>query len=444
MGTAIKSGSRATSSRFDDLPPEWTVEKIADVAKVVGGSTPSRSEEEYWGGEIPWATPTDITGLRSTTISETEDKITEKGFSSASTHVLPEYSVLMTSRATIGACAINTVPMTTNQGFQSLVPGDSLNPWYLFYRMIDTAPYLESLGAGSTFSEVSKRVVEKVEIPVPPLPEQRKIASVLATVDAAIQKTEAIIEQAKRVKRGLMQDLLTKGVRRDSARRGTKSLKTTSLGKFPGSWSLRALNSLVSESVTYGIVQPGPDVDGGIPFIRSGDAADDRLEPTSLQRTTEEIAKSYSRSRVNSGELIVTIRATVGRVHQVPDSLDGANLGRGVARIAPTSEIKNRYLYWALQSSYVSRQFRMHSKGSTYSEITLEQLGKLEIALPPSEEQRRIANILDTQERKIFLENDYLSELKDLKKGLMQDFLSGRVRTADKDIDILDEVAAHG
>jgi type I restriction enzyme S subunit len=86
----------------------------------------------------------------------------------------------------------------------------------------------------------------------------------------------------------------------------------------------------------------------------------------------------------------------------------------------------------------------MHSKGSTYSEITLEQLGKLEIALPPSEEQRRIANILDTQERKIFLENDYLSELKDLKKGLMQDFLSGRVRTADKDIDILDEVAAHG
>jgi len=199
------------SSRFDGLPDDWVVHKLQDVAEVVGGSTPSTKNDEYWEGDIPWATPTDVTGLRGTTITETEDRITEEGLDSASTHILPAYSVLMTSRATIGACAVNTVPMATNQGFQSLVPGEKLNTWYLFYRMLREAPYLESLGAGSTFSEVSKRVVEKVDIPIPPLSEQRNIASVLYTVDRLIQLSPS--EELKELKEGLMQDLLTGEVR---------------------------------------------------------------------------------------------------------------------------------------------------------------------------------------------------------------------------------------
>jgi len=199
------------SSRFDDLPDNWVVKQIDEVAKVVGGSTPSTSNDSYWDGDIPWATPTDVTGLQKTTISNTEKSITKEGLNSASTHVLPAYSVLMTSRATIGACAVNTVPMATNQGFQSLVPGEGLNTWYLFYRMLREAPYLESLGAGSTFSEVSKRVVEKVDIPIPPLPEQRKIASVFYTIDELLALSHS--DELRDLKTGLMQDLLSGDVR---------------------------------------------------------------------------------------------------------------------------------------------------------------------------------------------------------------------------------------
>lgn len=209
--TSVTRSKGQEKSRFGELPVDWKIHQLQDVVEVVGGSTPSTENEDYWGGRIPWATPTDVTSLRSTTIDGTADTITEEGLDSTSTHVLPAYSVLMTSRATIGACAVNTVPMATNQGFQSLVPGEELNTWYLYYRMRKDASYLESLGAGSTFDEISKRVVEKVEIPIPPLPEQRKIASVLCTVDKLIQLSPS--EELKQLKGGLMQDLLTGEVR---------------------------------------------------------------------------------------------------------------------------------------------------------------------------------------------------------------------------------------
>jgi type I restriction enzyme S subunit len=312
----------------------------------------------------------------------------------------------------------------------------------IFFRIAQAAVGQSSINQGQ---------LKKLSLPRPPLPEQRKIASVLYTVDQAIQKTGAIIEQAQRVKRGLIQDLLTCGIDKDGNRRDPESdlFQSTSLGKFPEAWKLKPLNSIVTESITYGIVQPGPNIPGGVPFIRSGDATADRLDPSSLQRTSEEIAESYSRSRVNAGEIITTIRATVGESHQVPESLDGANLGRGVARIVPEGTVNRRFLLWAMRSGYMDRQFNMYMKGSTYSEITLEQLGKLRVALPDADEQHRIANVLDVQEQNIENEQERLNELRSLKKGLMQDLLTGEVRTADKAIDVLEEVEleeveAHG
>ena len=156
-----KDGDEETTDhpRYGELPASWRIEEIRDIADVVGGSTPSTDEDGYWGGDIPWATPTDITGLSGKDISETNDNITEEGLDSASTHLLPPYSVLMTSRATIGECAVNTVEMATNQGFKSLAPKEDVETWYLYYRMLEIAPFLESLGAGSTFDEV-QRVIE--------------------------------------------------------------------------------------------------------------------------------------------------------------------------------------------------------------------------------------------------------------------------------------------
>jgi len=206
---------KETDTVYGKLPESWEISRIGEIFEVIGGSTPSTDEPEYWNGDIPWATPTDITELESLTIDETERKITEEGLESTSVHLLPPYSLLLTSRATIGACAVNTVEMATNQGFQNLVPveEDKIDIWYTYYRIIDLAEYLESLGAGSTFSEISNSMVKKIQFPVPPIKEQKELGRILKDIDKSKLEYINQKEELQRLKKGLMQDLLTGKVR---------------------------------------------------------------------------------------------------------------------------------------------------------------------------------------------------------------------------------------
>ncbi len=206
---------KETGTVYGKLPESWEISRIGEIFEVIGGSTPSTDEPEYWNGDIPWATPTDITELESLTIDETERKITEEGLESTSVHLLPPYSLLLTSRATIGACAVNTVEMATNQGFQNLVPveEDKIDIWYTYYRIIDLAEYLESLGAGSTFSEISNSMVKKIQFPVPPIKEQKEISRILKDIDKSKLEYINQKEELQRLKKGLMKDLLTGKVR---------------------------------------------------------------------------------------------------------------------------------------------------------------------------------------------------------------------------------------
>lgn len=186
---------------------------LADAATVVGGGTPSRSQSTYWNGDIPWATPTDITGLSGRFISETAASITEAGLASSSATLLPPNSLLMTTRATIGVCAINRGRMATNQGFQSLVPNQTCVVDFLYYFVQYHGRRMERLAAGSTFLEVSNRSVREFRVHLPHVSEQHRIASVLSSMDDAIEITMRLIDGLQLVKRGLLASLLTGEIR---------------------------------------------------------------------------------------------------------------------------------------------------------------------------------------------------------------------------------------
>ena len=190
----------------------WKYLPLSDVATVVGGGTPSRNQPSYWDGSVPWATPTDVTGLNGRMISTTGSTITEAGLANSSATLLPPNSLLMTTRATIGACAINRVAMATNQGFQNLVPKQETDVEFLYYLIQHHKRNLERLAAGSTFLEVSKRAVSGLRVPIPPLAEQREIAAILSSVDNAIENAEVVIDRMQVVKRGLMEELLTRSL----------------------------------------------------------------------------------------------------------------------------------------------------------------------------------------------------------------------------------------
>ncbi len=162
----------------------WPTVAITECARIVGGATPKSSISEYWDGDIPWVTPKDLSGLNSQFIDDTPRKITRLGLSKCSAEVLPAGSVLFSSRAPIGHVAINRVPMATNQGFKSMIPGPELDAGFLYWWLVSHKEQLQAMGTGATFKEVSKAVVERIAIPLPPLEEQRRIAAILDQADS--------------------------------------------------------------------------------------------------------------------------------------------------------------------------------------------------------------------------------------------------------------------
>lgn len=200
-------------TEIGEIPEEWEVNNLGNIVEVISGATPKTNINEYWdNGDIYWATPSDITS-NGKYISVTEKKITENGLKNCSAKLLPIGSILMSSRATIGERCINTVPMTTNQGFKSLVCKDGINNEFIYYYVDILKEKLMGLASGSTFLEVSKKVVEDIKVVIPSLEEQEKIASILSEVDKKIDDYENKKQKLEELKKGLMQQLLTGMIR---------------------------------------------------------------------------------------------------------------------------------------------------------------------------------------------------------------------------------------
>ena len=169
-----------------NLSAHWKVVRLGEVTEIIKGGTPSRSVERYFQGDIAWAIPSDITALDSALyIHDTASHISEEGLSKSAAKLLPSGTVLLTSRATIGETAISTIPMATNQGFSNFICHDEILNVYLAYYLRHIKTKLNILARGSTFKEVTKGTLLNVEIPLPPLPEQRAIAHVLQTIQEA-------------------------------------------------------------------------------------------------------------------------------------------------------------------------------------------------------------------------------------------------------------------
>jgi len=271
-------------------------------------------------------------------------------------------------------------------------------------------------------------------IALPHVEQQKKIAQILDTLDTAIRETEALIDKLKAVKQGLLHDLLTRGIDANGQLRPPQSeapqlYKESPLGWIPREWDVQPLAAYTASEITYGIVQAGPHVTDGVPYIRTGDMSGDALVRESMLCTSRRIANSYARSEVRTGEIVMAIRATVGKVLPVPDDLDGANLTQGTARISPNSKTDGAFLLWAIRHSRAQQAIQLEIKGTTFAEITLGALRQVPIAAPMDlTEQREIAKRLTAIDERLRVEQEGLAKRISEKSGLMDDLLTGRVR----------------
>ena len=202
-------------TRLPGFSGEWEVKRLAELADIRSGGTPSTFVAQFWDGNIPWCTPTDITALKGKKfLSETTRMITPQGLEASSTEMIPAHSIVMTSRATIGECAINIVPVSTNQGFKNFIPFETTDVDFLYYLLTAQKQGFITLCGGSTFLEIGKTQLVAYQVRLPGTKaEQTAIAAILSDMDTELAALQQRRSKTQAIKQAMMQELLTGRIR---------------------------------------------------------------------------------------------------------------------------------------------------------------------------------------------------------------------------------------
>lgn len=366
---------------------DWSRARLDECCEIVAGATPSTSIKTYWDGDICWATPKDLSELEGAYISDTPRKITRAGLDSCAATILPVGSVLFSSRAPIGHVAINAVPMATNQGFKSFVPKpEHVDAKFLYWWLRTNCDYLESLGNGATFKEVSKAVVARIEILLPPLAEQQRIANILDKTEALRSKRRATIAQL---------DILCKAIFLDLF--GDPATN-------PNGWSIRALKEVASTTSGGTPNRAIPEYfGGGIPWVKSGELHQDIVTKAEESLTQSGIAESSAKVMPVGTVLVAMYGATVGAIAILGVK---AATNQAICCIEPGASIDNIFLVHLFK--LLSPSLLLKRVGGAQPNLSQDFIRNLLIPLPPLDLQHKFACRIAAVEK---LKNAYLSSL---------------------------------
>lgn len=337
--------------------------------------------------------------------------------------------ILSAIGANCGRCFYAQGDWTTLANVQAIVPKSEINPKYLYY-FVNRDGYWDKSGSAQPFIKPSS--IRLSWVGYPPKPEQSKIAEVLSKVDQAIEETESLIAKQQRIKTGLMQDLLTKGIDEHGNLRSeeTHEFKDSPIGRIPVEWDFCYLNDCVPTlaPICYGILMPGYGHIGGVPVIKVKDVVGGRIKQDDLLLTDPKIDSLYRRSRLKHGDLLLTIRGTTGRIAIVPSELEGANITQDTARIRLKDGNSNNFFYFLLQTQNLQDQINLHTLGQAVKGINIGEVKRLHFGLPDKHEQLEIANRMVASQRLLNDSEGELSKLRSFKTALMQDLLTGKKR----------------
>ncbi|GHR39849.1 restriction endonuclease subunit S [Helicobacter pylori] len=373
------------------LPLNWQRVRLGDIAEIIGGGTPSTQITSFWNGSINWFTPTEI-GITKY-VYKSQRTITPLGLKNSSAKLLPIGTILLTSRASIGDCAILKVVATTNQGFQSLIPLEKINNEFLYYLILTLKNKLLKLASGSTFLEVSPNKIKNLLIPLPSLNEQSAIANILSGLDRYLCALDALILKKEGVKKSLSFELLSQRKR---------------LKGFNQAWQRVRLgdiaNYLTSNLSVEQITQQGEikvyDVNNFIGYTDTTFISD----------------KPYI-SIVKDG--------SVGRVRILPPKTNIlSTMGALIANHRTTTE----FLFYLLSNF----DFKNFTSGSIIPHIYFKDYKEKTIFLPPLNEQSAIANILSALDNEIASLKNKKRQFENIKKALNHDLMSAKIRVLKK------------
>jgi len=403
------------------IPKEWEIVKLKDITyKIKAGGTPKVSKREFWNGDIPFVKIEDLTSSGKYLYS-VKTFITEQGLRNSSAWLVPRDSLLIAMYGSMGEVAINKIKVTTNQAILGIIPKEKVLVEYLYYWFLYFKPKWRIYAKWTTQPNLTAEIIRNIHLPFPPIEEQRGIVEVLSSVDRAIEETSRLLEKLERIKRALLQELLTKGI-------GHREFKETPIGKIPKKWKVVNLGNI--GSFQYGITTPARSENTGIKLLRITDIdiKNGRINWDDMPycRISE---RDFKRYKLNIGDILFArIGATTGKTCYVNRD-EPAVFGSYLIRFIPsTKEINMKYLYYFTQSTQYWVQVNKLKGGQLKKGLNTKLLARIKIPLPQLEEQRRIVNILSSVDEWIMREIKRKKKLKRLKKGLMDILLTGKVR----------------
>jgi type I restriction enzyme S subunit len=392
---------------------KWKKVKLGDVATVVSGSTPKTTVDDYWGGEFFWVTPAEIND-NTFIVNRTERKITEKAVKDTGLKLLPKGTVLLSSRAPIGKVAIAGVEMYCNQGFKNLICTDKIINKYLFWFLKGRTDFLNSLGRGATFREISKTIVKNIQIPLPPLEIQKHIAKTLDTAAELLALRKQQLAELDNLVKSVFYDMFGNPVINEKG------------------WEVIRFSDIVTEKPKNGVFAKSDKYcdDGNADIIWISDFIDKmKCDITQLRRiiVTEKQIRNY---KVSYGDLLFCrsslTKAGIGKCGYVP--LDVKENTLFECHIIKTKidlkKVNPVFLQVQTTTNYFRNQVLAYSKTSTMTTIAQGDLLKTFIVLPPLTLQNQFADIVAKIEDQKDLVKKAIDETQYLFDCLMSEYFN--------------------
>lgn len=370
---------------------EWKELKIEDFCEVIGGGTPSTKEDSYYGGEISWITPRDLTNYKKRFILRGERNITELGLKNSSARILPKNSILLTSRAPIGYLAIAEKEVCTNQGFKSLVINPEKADYnFVYYLIKSNVERIKGLGTGTTFAEISGSVVKNLKFSLPDLPTQTSIAEILSSLDDKIELNNKINQELESLAQTLFKqwfiDFEFPNENGEPYKSSGGEMVDSELGKIPKGWTTEVLSE--KTKLIRGISYRKPELvlkGEGIAFVN--------LKCFSLNGTFRQNGIKYYNGKHKNEQILCNndILVAVTDLTQDREIIGMPILWNGSTTALPsldtciirseTSELKN-FLYYEFKTKRYKSRIIEHANGSTVLHLSVKGLETYVFPMP--------------------------------------------------------------
>ncbi len=413
---------------------EWKELKIEDFCEVIGGGTPSTKEDSYYGGEISWITPRDLTNYKKRFILRGERNITELGLKNSSARILPKNSILLTSRAPIGYLAIAEKEVCTNQGFKSLVINPEKADYnFVYYLIKSNVERIKGLGTGTTFAEISGSVVKNLKFSLPDLPTQTSIAEILSSLDDKIELNNKINQELETLAQTLFKqwfiDFEFPNEKGEPYKSSGGEMVDSELGEIPKGWELVTIDD-VTETVTKGTTPTtigGRFTEQGINFIKVESLTESgAFIKSKFAHIDDETNLLLKRSVIKKGDVLFSIAGTIGRVAVVTNEILPANTNQAIAIIRP-NKISSYFLKILMQSSLIQNDTQSNIVQAVQANLSLGVIKLTKFILPPN----NILSKIDIQLNNIYDNiNHFTNEnenLTTLRNTLLPKLISGEL-----------------